>query len=90
MKATYTVVLVREEDGGYSVSVPALKGCFTQGDDLPEALWMAEDAIRLFVESLQAHGKPVAPDVDTVAFDLGDAREAFVYKVTVRETVPVA
>jgi len=35
---TYTVVLERERDGGFSVHVPALRGCHTQGDDLPEAL----------------------------------------------------
>jgi predicted RNase H-like HicB family nuclease len=34
----YTVVLVREEVGGYSVHVPALEGCHTEGDTLPEAL----------------------------------------------------
>ncbi len=69
---TYTVVLLRERDGGYSVSVPALKGCHTQGDDVPQALQMVEDAIRLFIESLHAHGKPVPADVATVAFDLLD------------------
>jgi len=35
---TYTVVLMREEGGGYSVSAPALQGCHTQGDTLAEAL----------------------------------------------------
>ncbi len=26
----YTVILVPEEEGGYSVEVPALPGCYTQ------------------------------------------------------------
>ena len=34
----YTVVLEREEDGGYVVSVPALPGCVSQGDTRAEAL----------------------------------------------------
>jgi len=92
MDRTYSVVLVKEADGGYSVSVPALEGCFTQGDTVPEALWMAEDAMRLYLESLEAHGDPIPPDVSTVAFDFADAHEAMVFRVTVhaREAVPSA
>jgi len=90
MDRTYTVVLFRERDGGYSVSVPALKGCHTQGDDLQEALWMAEDAIRLMLESLEAHGQPIPRDVKTVTFDFEGASEALVCRVTVREAVAAA
>ena len=63
MEATYTVVLMREPDGGYSVSVPALKGCHTQGETLAEALLMAEDAMRLYLEVLEEDGKPIPEDV---------------------------
>lgn len=56
---TYTVVLEPAEEGGYFVSVPALPGCFTQGESEEEALAMAEDVIRLWVESLAADGEPV-------------------------------
>ena len=87
---TYTVVLLRENDGRYSVSVPALKGCHTWGETLPEALRMAEEAIQLHLESLEAHGDPLPPDVQTVAFDLQDATEAVVYKVSIREKATVA
>jgi predicted RNase H-like HicB family nuclease len=41
---TYTVAVLRESDGRYSVSVPALKGCHTWGDTLPEALSHAQGA----------------------------------------------
>ena len=34
----YTVVLEREADGGFVVSVPVLPGCVSQGDSRPEAL----------------------------------------------------
>jgi len=87
---TYTVVFVREEDGGYCVHVPALKGCHTQGDTLPEALEMAKEAMVCYLESLAKHGEPLPPDVETVTFEWGDATEALVYKVTVREAVAVA
>lgn len=90
MDRTYTVVMLKEPDGGYSVSVPALKGCHTQGDDLAEAFWMVEDAIRLYLESLEAHGEAIPDDVDAFRVDMGDAAEASVYRVTVREAVAVA
>ena len=47
----YTVVLMREPDGRYSVSVPALPGCLTWGEHLPEALRMAQEAIEAYVQN---------------------------------------
>ena len=44
MKLVYPACFYTEEDGGYSVEVPDLKGCITQGDTLEEAIQMAEDA----------------------------------------------
>ncbi|MBI2843118.1 MAG: type II toxin-antitoxin system HicB family antitoxin [Armatimonadetes bacterium] len=35
---TYTVILERNEDCGYTVAVPALRGCVTQGNTIAEAL----------------------------------------------------
>jgi predicted RNA binding protein YcfA (HicA-like mRNA interferase family) len=40
----YTVVLEREEDGGYVASVPALPGCVSQGDTRAEALKNIQEA----------------------------------------------
>jgi predicted RNase H-like HicB family nuclease len=43
----YTIILdPDEEEGGYTVTVPALPGCVTQGDTLEEAIAMARDAIQ--------------------------------------------
>jgi len=58
----YRVVLVPEEEGGFSVLVPALPGCYTQGDTRDEALSMAKEAIGLHLESLREHGEPIPPD----------------------------
>ena len=56
----YTVLLTPElEDGGYSVAVPALPGCRTQGNSLQEALANAREAIRLYLEDVIASGEPV-------------------------------
>ena len=34
----YTVKLVAEEEGGFSVMVPGLPGCYSQGETREEAL----------------------------------------------------
>jgi antitoxin HicB len=60
----YTVVLTPDlEEGGYTVTVPALPGCITEGDTLDEAMENARDAIRLCLEDLEASGEPVPVDV---------------------------
>jgi predicted RNase H-like HicB family nuclease len=53
----YTVILIPEEEGGYSVDVPALPGCYTQGETKKEAISMAKEAIELYLESCQAHNE---------------------------------
>jgi antitoxin HicB len=56
----YTIILHPDiEEGGYTVTVPALPGCVTQGETIEEAIAMAKDAIRLHIESLIADGEPV-------------------------------
>jgi len=63
----YTIVLLPEEEGGYSVSVPALPGCCTQGDTRDEAMAMAKEAIELYLEDLKANGEPI-PDESSVEY----------------------
>ena len=61
----YTIFLHPEpEEGGYSVSVPALPGCHTQGETIEEAIAMAKDAIKLYVEDLVACGEPVPEEAE--------------------------
>ena len=59
--ATYMfdAVLTPEEEGGYSVEVPALPGCLTCGDDYTDAVLMASDAARTWVASALRHGEEV-------------------------------
>lgn len=59
---TYRIVLVPEEEGGFSVFVPALPGCFSQGETRKEAIAMAREAICLHLESLRANGDPLPVD----------------------------
>ncbi len=58
------VIIVPEEEGGYSVSVPSLPGCFSQGETIEEAITNIREAIELYIESMIEHGETVPDDVE--------------------------
>ena len=60
----YEVLLTPEQGGGYSVTVPALPGCTSQGETCEEALAMIREAIELYLESLDAHGDPIPGPIE--------------------------
>ena len=49
----YKMVIEQEFDGGYSVYIPALPGCASQGETLAEATRNIRKAIKLYLWSLQ-------------------------------------
>ncbi len=55
----FTVIIERQPEGEYLVSVPALPGCYTEGGTMDEARSMAADAIRAYCASLLKHGDPI-------------------------------
>ena len=74
---TYKIRLQKEPEGGYTVTVPALPGCVTYGNDMDEAIVMAREAIELYVESLVEHGDDVPTENDL-----------FEYSITVQPDIP--
>lgn len=46
----YDAVFEKEADGGYSVWIPGLPGCASQGDHLEEAVENIKEAIELYLE----------------------------------------
>jgi len=58
-----TVYLEQSEDGGYTITVPALPGCISEGDSREEALANIQEAIELYLEPIEddAH---FSPDVE--------------------------
>ena len=47
----FDVLLEQDEDGVWSVSVPALPGCFSQGDTKRKALTNIREAIALHLQA---------------------------------------
>ncbi len=58
----YTVLIHPAEEGGYWTEVPALPGCFSQGETIEEALANTREAIELHVSVLRDEGQEISED----------------------------
>lgn len=54
----YTVLMDKNESGGYTVTVPSLPGCISQGDNWDEALKNIGEAITGYIETLKMLKNP--------------------------------
>lgn len=67
---TYKIHLHKETEGGFTVTVPALPGCVTYGENVDEAISMANEAIELYIEELQDRGEVIPDDSNTLEYSL--------------------
>lgn len=58
-KYVYPAIFLPEEEGGYSVFFPDLEGCYTCGDDLADALFMAEDVLAFVLYDCERDGSQI-------------------------------
>jgi antitoxin HicB len=65
---TYKLLLFKENEGGFTVTVPALPGCITYGENVDHAISMAKEAIEFYIEELQERGEPIPDDTDTLEY----------------------
>ena len=63
MELRYLINLEKNEDGGYTVTVPVLPGCITQGDTWEEAVANAQEAISGYIDTLKDLGKPIPLEI---------------------------
>jgi antitoxin HicB len=62
MKRSFAIILEPQEEGGFTVTVPALPEVVTEGDTEAEALAMAKEAIALAIEHRRAVGIEIPAD----------------------------
>jgi len=67
---TFKILLHKEALGGFTVTVPALPGCVTYGEDTDHAIEMAKEAIELYIEELKERGEDIPDDSNTLEFSL--------------------
>ena len=70
MLHTYKILLHKEPEGQYTVTVPALPGCVTFGENVDHAIEMAKEAIELYIEELQERGEKIPDDSNTLEYSL--------------------
>lgn len=63
----YDVLFEEQPEGGYTVTVPSLPGCISEGDTFEEAKSNIADAIKLYLEDMQADGEEI-PKGDSKSF----------------------
>lgn len=56
VKMKYKVILEPQEEGGYTVYVPSLPGCVSQGETSEEAMANIRETIGVYLESLKERG----------------------------------
>ncbi|MEA2032602.1 MAG: type II toxin-antitoxin system HicB family antitoxin [Euryarchaeota archaeon] len=59
----YTILIERNEEGSYTVTVPLLSGCITEGDTWEEAIANAKEAIAGYIGALKDLGKPIPLEI---------------------------
>ena len=62
----YSVIIHDAEEGGYWVEVPALSGCYSQGESVDDALENVKDAIALYLDVLAYEEADIPVDSDVV------------------------
>lgn len=53
----YSVIIESAEEGGYTVTCPALPGCISEGDTRDEALTNIQEAIRLYLRAIDKENR---------------------------------
>jgi len=59
----FTVILEKEDEGGYHAFCPTLPGCHAQSETIEEGIQNIREAMQLYIESLIEDGLPV-PEED--------------------------
>ena len=70
-KYAYLAIFHREEEGGFYIEFPDFDACFTQGEDVPDGLEMAEDVLCLTLYDMEQNGEkpPTASDQKDIKVD---------------------
>lgn len=68
-KYVYPAIFTKEDNGMYSVQFPDIAGCYTDGENLADALEMAQDALCLMMYSMEEGEKsiPASSDIKAIA-----------------------
>ncbi|MDD6685141.1 MAG: type II toxin-antitoxin system HicB family antitoxin [Lachnospiraceae bacterium] len=75
-KYAYPAVFTPESGGGYSVYFPDIEGCYSQGDNMADAIFMAEDALELMLYEYEENNKEIPKPSDLKKIKLNNGEIA--------------
>jgi len=58
----FTILIHKAEEGGFWAEVPALPGCFSQGESIEETIANTKEAIGLHISCLREDGEEIPVD----------------------------
>lgn len=65
-KYYYPAIFQVCEEGGYAITVPDIKGCVSQGDDISEAMWMTSEAIGCMLDGTEEKDYPKPSNINDI------------------------
>lgn len=71
----FSVIIEKDQDeDGYYAHIPALQGCYTQGDTFEETLENIKDAARLHLDEMMESGQeiPQTPQIFLTTIEIRD------------------
>ena len=72
MKYIYPAVFTPEDNGQFSVNFPDLESCYTCGDNLGDALYMAEDGLAMTLVSYEDKGLAIPVPSKALPLEAGE------------------
>jgi predicted RNase H-like HicB family nuclease len=58
----YTILIHKADEGGFRAEVPALPGCFSQGETIEETIANTREAIELHISCMKEDGMEIPGD----------------------------
>jgi len=67
VKYYYPAVFEHKKNGqGFIITIPDIRGCHTQGDDMEECMWMAHEAIGCMLEDIDEKKYPLPSQIQEI------------------------
>lgn len=76
---------LNQDDGSYTITYPDLPGCISEGKSLENALYMAQDALRVWLGHLLDHGEDIPAPTALQQVSAGPGSFANLIRAVVRE-----
>jgi predicted RNase H-like HicB family nuclease len=71
-KYVYPAIFAKEDKGAYSVLFPDIANCYTDGNDMSDALEKAEDVLCLMLYDMEKEGKAIPEASEPRSIEVDD------------------